>query len=277
LIIMHSMAMHDALPANKKRTTGRRPSLADTLPEGQLVNRSWLKSRGFDRPLVDYYLRTGALQAVTRGVYRRPGPPLKWEHVVYSLQELDYDIHVGGRSALELQGLAHYVAKQRRFRIDLYSPVKLPSWVSKLDLPYQFVGHHLKLFEAMPEEALTTTPFGHWDWPIRYATWELAFLELLAKTESPAEFDYADKLFEGASVMRPWLIQKLLEACSNVKAKRLFLWFSRRHNHLWFAKLETRKIDLGRGKRMIVRGGALDTEYLITVPRDMIDDGEPIF
>jgi len=252
-------------------------SLAETLPEGQLANRAWLKARGVARPRVDYYLRTGALEAVARGVYRRPGPPLKWEHVAYSLQKLGYDVHVGGRSALELQGLAHYVAMQNRTRIDLFSPAKLPSWLAKLDLPYKLVEHRLKLFDQVPAQALTTIPFGHWDWPIRYATWELAFLELVAEVGSTADFDYADKLFEGASVMRPWLIQKLLTACRNIKAKRLFLWFARRHNHPWFAKLETEAVDLGRGKRMLVKGGALDREFQITVPREMADDGEPLF
>ncbi|MFB6357802.1 MAG: AbiEi antitoxin N-terminal domain-containing protein [Thiohalorhabdaceae bacterium] len=93
---------------NPKPKPDQQTSLANTLPEGQLVNRSWLKDRGFDRPRVDYYLRTGALEAVARGIYRKPGPPLKWEHVVYSLQQLGHDVHVGGRSALELQGMAHY-------------------------------------------------------------------------------------------------------------------------------------------------------------------------
>jgi len=58
-------------------------NLEQYLPEGQLVNRTWLKARGFSRPRVDYALRAGKLEAVARGVYRRPGPPLKWEHVVY--------------------------------------------------------------------------------------------------------------------------------------------------------------------------------------------------
>ena len=83
-----------------------RQPIESCLPEGQIVDRDWLKRHGFERPLVDYYLRSGALEAVARGVYRRPGPPLKWEHVVYSLQALGYPVHVGGRSALEFAGLA---------------------------------------------------------------------------------------------------------------------------------------------------------------------------
>ena len=80
-------------------------SLEDQLPDGLVVDRTWLSERGFERPLVDYYLRSGALKPVARGAYRRPGPPLKWEHVVYSLGQLGDSVHVGGRTALELHGI----------------------------------------------------------------------------------------------------------------------------------------------------------------------------
>jgi hypothetical protein len=63
-------------------------SLEQCLPEGQLVNRAWAREHGFSRPRVDYALRTGKLEPVAHGVYRRPGPALKWEHVVYSLNEM---------------------------------------------------------------------------------------------------------------------------------------------------------------------------------------------
>ena len=68
--------------------TKAKPSLEQTLSEGQLVNRDWLLKRGFNRPRVDYFLRSGKLEPVAHGVYRRPGPPLKWEHMVYSLKEM---------------------------------------------------------------------------------------------------------------------------------------------------------------------------------------------
>jgi hypothetical protein len=35
------------------------------------------------------------------------------------------------------------------------------------------------------------------------------------------------------------------------KSKRLFLWFSDRHDHSWRKELEIEGIDLGRGKRML--------------------------
>ena len=61
----------------------------------------------------------------------------------------------------------------------------------------------------------------------------------------------------------------LLAECRSVKVKRLFLWFAERHNHAWLKGLDREGIDLGRGKRMLVRGGKLDTKFNITVPENL--------
>ncbi len=246
-----------------------RAPLEEQLPDGLVVDRVWLADRGFKRPLVDYYLRSGALVAVARGAYRRPGPPLKWEHVAYSLQELGSSAHVGGRSALELQGFAHYLSMQGMQQIHLYGVDKLPGWVSKLDAPYRFTLHKAQLFDASVAEAVTTKPFGHWDWPLRYATPELALLELASEVKQNSDFEVLDKFFESATSLRPQLLMKLLKACHHVKAKRLFLWFAERHNFVWFKRLELEAVNLGSGKRAIVKGGVFNKKYQITVPRQM--------
>lgn len=247
-------------------------------PEGQLVNRAWLNRRGADRPLIDSWLRSGKLEAVSHGVYRRPGPPLKWEQVVYSLNEIGVQVHVGGRSALELQGLAHYLPLQGVTRVSLYTTSRVPSWVQTFPADYTFAVHRRRLFKPLPSAALVSKPFGAWDWPVSYATVELALFELLAEVRQASDFDFADKFFEGATVLRPVLIRELLLCCSHVLAKRLFLWFAARHNYGWFEKLDTKGVDLGRGKRLVVKGGALDTQYQITVPRAMIHGHEqPVY
>jgi hypothetical protein len=99
-------------------------------------------------------------------------------------------------------------------------------------------------------------------------------LELLAGVRDAAGFALADKFFESAVNLRPKLILALLCACTQVKAKRLFLWFSDRHGHAWRQGFETSGIDLGRGKRVLVKGGAYDATYQITVPREMAGDSE---
>ena len=141
-------------------------SLDQCLPDGQLVNRAWLQAHGFDRPRIDYYVRAGKLEAVAHGVYRRPGPPLKWEHVVYSLNEMGFPVRVGGRSALELQGLAHYLPAGDLQRIDLYVTNPIPGWVASFPGAFRFVVYSRRLFDPLPEPAVHTRPFGAWDWPV---------------------------------------------------------------------------------------------------------------
>lgn len=244
------------------------------MPEGQLANRAWLRSRGFNRPRVDYALRAGKLTAVTRGIYRRPGPALKWEHVVYSLNQMGCSVRVGGRSALELQGMAHYLPLGDAQRIDLYVVGRAPAWVQTFQGPFCFAIHTGRLFDPLPEAAVHHRPFGAWDWPIPFSMPELALLELLAGVRQEADFFLADKFFEGAVNLRPGLLHDLLKACTQVKAKRLFLWFSDRHGHAWRRDLDAEGVDLGRGKRLLVRGGRYDAAYQITVPREMAVEQE---
>jgi hypothetical protein len=40
-------------------------------------------------------------------------------------------------------------------------------------------------------------------------------------------------------------------------------------NHAWLQKLDRAAVDLGKGKRMLVPGGKLDTKYNITVPENL--------
>lgn len=81
-------------------------------------------------------------------------------------------------------------------------------------------------------------------------------------------FEHADQLIQGMTTLSPRALQPLLEMCSNIKVKRLFLWFAKRHNYVWFTKLNLEKINIGSGKRVIERGGELDKDYLITVPKN---------
>jgi len=76
-------------------------------------------------------------------------------------------------------------------------------------------------------------------------------------------------LMEGLANLSPRRMQKLLVGCRSVKVKRLFFFFADRHQHRWLKQLDKSKVDLGSGKRMLVRGGKFDRTYQITVPEDL--------
>ena len=123
------------------------------LPEGLVADAAWFEEKGYSGALRNKYVTHGWLDRVARGVYRRPTPELapetekglSWESVVLSLQTL-LKVHfvVGGRTALELQGFAHYLSSAPQREIHLYGTEKRPGWVLKTNLKSQFVFHNAK-------------------------------------------------------------------------------------------------------------------------------------
>jgi len=56
--------------------------------------------------------------------------------------------------------------------------------------------------------------------------------------------------------------------------KRLFLYLAEHIGHEWFNYLDISTIDLGKGKRSIIKNGCLDPKYQITIPSNWRKNGE---
>ncbi len=276
--------------------------LQHNLPDGLVVEATWLERHGFSSGLRSKYVKNGWLEQIARGVYRRPpakmpepveDDSLHWQNVVISLQSLlKYPFAVGGRTALDIQGFGHYLNVVGPREIHLYGNQTPPGWTSKLHLENQFVFHAAtRLFKDQSgavgldgadgvkqdygalntdlSVGLIRQQWGHWGWPLILSSPERAILELLDEIPNRETFHQADVLMEGLRNLSPRRLQHLLALCHSVKTKRLFLWFAERHNHAWLKGLNRDGIDLGSGKRMIARGGKLDTKYNITVPETL--------
>lgn len=271
------------------QTTGKLNQLQEDLPEGLLVDAAWLSEKGYATSLVSKYVAAGYLERPARRVYRKPRGALSWEQVVISLQTLLYrsPLAVGGRTALALQGYEHYLPRTTR-DVHLYGPSAPPGWISKLPLSVRFVFHNsgtlfahaaglppkgdLNRLNAQAEKAAAENGFviqswGQWRWPLTISAPERALLELLDELPDHESFEHVDKLVEGLSNLSPRRMQTMLQACRSVKAKRLFFFFADRHLHAWKNKISKDQVDLGSGKRMLVKGGVLDRTYQITVPK----------
>lgn len=262
--------------------------LQQVLPEGLPVDSDWLQKHGYSRQLIAKYARHGWLTSPVRGVYRRDSAlvdPKSWEPVVISLQALlELPVVVGGRTALELQGLSHYLSMSATSEVHLYSSETPPSWVNRLPLKQRFIFHSTLLFKGRDGtiekgKDYQSANFAEHKWgatemAIIVSTPERAILEVIDELPTKETFHQVDMLIEGLSNLRPKVLNTLLSNCRSIKTKRLFLWFARRHNHNWLKAIDIEKIDVGKGKRMIVPGGKLDPKYLITVPEDLTNDRE---
>lgn len=256
-------------------------SLKTLLPYGMLATKKWLAEQGLSAHALDNAVKTDTLLLLATGVYSQYSRAVTWEGVVASMQRMtDKNIDeqlppvvVGGLSALSISGFSQYLSLGSTPHIHLYATGKLPSWLARLSLPIKFEGHSTS--KLWPDSLSKDRAFvKEYKWeeqlpPVYFSCPEKAILEVLVDLPESVSFEHADELMQGLVNLSPRKLDTLLKACKSVKAKRLFFWFAKRQAYLWFNKLNVENYDLGSGKRVVAKGGKLDTEYLITVPQHM--------
>ena len=269
--------------------TPRLKPLLNKVPPGFMVDTPWLRDQNIDPKSIHDYVRSGWLERVIRGVYRRPLPEnvqassdTEWQIPLLSLQWImDWDVHLGGESALDLAGYSHYLSLGQRPRIHLYGDT--PSWLKRLPTKTKFVIHRRSLFgndhsginetnrdkSGNRSDDTNQKAVNVWRWPIKASSPERAILEALDELPKHASFDNLDKVFEGLTTLRPKMLDTLLASCESVKVRRLFFVYADRHNHAWRQYIDTSKVDFGSGPRALAEGGKLHPTYKIYVPEGL--------
>ncbi|MCY3838729.1 MAG: type IV toxin-antitoxin system AbiEi family antitoxin domain-containing protein [Gammaproteobacteria bacterium] len=261
--------------------TQRLKPLLDTVPPGFVVDTPWLTARGIDAKSIHDYVARGWLERLVRGVYRRPVPQGTpdaggdfWAILLLSLQRLmNYPVHLGGETALDLAGHAHYLNLGGPPRVRFYGDV--PSWLRRLPTGTEIVVRRRALFgdDSVGIEEFDTgagAMVDVWRWPVWASSPERAILEALDELPRHASFDNLDKVFEGLVALRPSQLTTLLGACRSVKVRRLFFVFADRHGHGWRNHLDTSTIDFGSGPRALFDGGRFHPDYRISVPETLL-------
>lgn len=237
-------------------------------PKGTVATQTWLNQLGVSSKLANWHIGSGWLVRFGARAFIQPGSQVDWRGGLYALQiQLGMSVHVGGQSALELQGWAHYVPLGQHKKVVLVSdrPEQLPSWFRNHHWEVTLEHRCMLLFEQIPEEATTYLECG--GFKIAMSSAERALMEQIHLTRSNDDIEHAHLLMEGLSTLRPDIVQDLLENCRSAKVRRFFLWSAQTSGHAWFSHLDPLRIDLGKGKRQIYKGGEFNQQYQITVPK----------
>lgn len=268
---------------NHQKTKRLKP-LLDEVPSGFLVDAAWLVARKIDRKSIHDYAKRGWLEPVVRGLYRRPFPSgtppqaeASWVIPVLSMQTImHYDLHVGGKTALDLHGNAHYLSFGDRESVYLYG-TDIPTWLKRFPSEHVFETRTRGLFGGDSvrlglEETSNPagTRFSHSQWPLTLSSPERAILELVNELPNKESFDIVDTIFQSLANLRPKRLDELLSQCKSVKVKRLFFVFADQHDHAWRKHLHARSYDLGSGPRALVQDGRIHPTYRIFVPEDYV-------
>ena len=248
-------------------------NVLEAVPAGFLVDARWLEAHGVSRFLTRRYIDSGWLERLERGVFRRPAPqptPLDWQSAILSLQHImNYQLHVGGISALGLQGHRHYLPLGAPPPVWIYGD-DTPPWLNRLKLEAELKSRPLSLFSD-PAPGLTENKSGSsttlpWGWALRLSSPERAILEALDELPEQESFHNLDMVFEGLATMRPRQLTALLHSCRKIKVRRLFFVFADRHKHAWRERLNPEDFNLGTGDRALIKGGKIHPRYRIMVP-----------
>jgi len=241
--------------------------LLKQIPPGTVALQSWLETVGISRKLSHRYVAGGWLDRLGHGAYIRSGDTVNWRGALYALQKHgQLAIWPGGVTALQLQGLGQYIPMQRQ-KIWLWGEAgsRLPAWFKNHDWGMDIQLNGVRLFSAPVADQSHYKKDG---FVIEISSMERASFELAHEITDDATFNWVAEQFQGLVNLRPSLMQLYLESCTSIRVKRLLLFLGIYYGHVWAQRIDRSRINLGSGKRQVVKNGWLHPELQITVPRE---------
>ena len=206
---------------------------------------------GVSADLAVHYARAGWLVRLARGVFRRPEQALSLHPSLKLLESRVEGLHVGGKSALDWQGVRQYVAQQETLHLYGWTAAHLPEWFLK-EFPAEY--HRKRLFDEQPGALLHVLPFEGRNEAPQVSTPERALLELLSEVGVRQPMQEARELLESTYNLRGAVLQELLARCTSVKTVRLCLQLGRELSLPWMAKLLPTELPTGSDRPWVSRG-----------------------
>lgn len=242
-------------------------SLLSSHPMGVVLASSWLTDQGYSLDLQKRYKKSKWFESIGTGALIRYGDKVDYLGGVYAIQnQLGLSTHIAAKSALSMQGKAHYLElSSKRIQLLGGKDENLPLWFKKHDWG---LSVDYKKTSFLPPD-LGLVDIDHKSFKIKASSPARAIMECLYLAPKYQPLLEIFQLMEGLNNLRPASVQKLLEACSSIKVKRLFLYMAYKADHEWLNFLNMDEIDLGSGKRSIVKGGVYISKYQITVPKEL--------
>jgi len=236
--------------------------LLKTHPHNTVLTAEEMVRRGLSRELQRSAVRSGWLTRIGTGAYTVLEEAVSLEGAIYTLQEdCGLSVHQGGYTILnEKYGKTHNLSVARKPQLFCYRGEKVPAWFrANYGTTYE-----LFITSFLPRDA-GFTDFDNVNFTTKIPVIERAILEMLYLTPSIHTLQETYQVIELLGTVKPAVMQSLLEYCTSIKVKRLFLYMAEQAGLVWLKRIDLTKIDLGRGDREITKGGLYDKKYRITV------------
>src|SRR5699024_3744298 len=193
-------------------------------PKGTVYLSRWLGANGYSSQLLNRYKNSNWIENVGVGAVKRFGDDISIEGALYALQkQAESTIHIGGKSALSLQGKAHYLQ---------FSATKIQLFGGKNEkLPSRLIHYpwkaELQYFSSsfLPED-IGLVPIESKIVSCCISGPDRAMMESLYLAAKKVELIECYELVVGVNNLRPTGVRQLLGRCTSIKVKRLFLYMA---------------------------------------------------
>jgi|SRR5690554_8170805 len=242
-------------------------------PSGVVLTSQWLVGQGYSFELLRRYRNSQWLTSIGSGAMIRTNDQVDYLGATFSLQQqLGLSVHPAAKTALSLQGKVHFIDFSGQ-QVYLFGHKKeiLPAWFRNYNWGVEINYHTSSFLPA--HEGLTTISRNNFELSISSPA--RALMECLLLAPQSQDLMECLQIMQGLNNLHPKTTQRLLASCTSVKVKRLFLYLAEKSEHVWFKHLDLNQIDLGKGKRSLVKNGAYIKKYKITVPQEMEEDEYP--
>jgi len=248
---------------------GKLQNLLISWHNGAVATTKWLEEIGISSNLVGAYKRNGWVVSFARRAYARPQDQIKWYGALHALQsQLKLDVHVGAKTALELQGVSHFIPMGQQ-TIDI---LKVP----KTRIPRWFFLHKWEERIRVPEcnflpPQVEVQEHSMGNLSIQISSRERAALELLYLAPRLYDFEEVRLIMDSLGSLRANVLSELLLVCTSEKVKRLILYFGDQQKHPWRQHLDEEKIKLSPSLLKIVpKNGRYHAKYNLFLPHEYV-------
>ena len=243
--------------------------LLDIWRPGMVLTTSFMQEIGISAKRAFQLKSQNILDSLGTAAYKKVQDQVSWPGVCAAIEsQLNISTHIGGKSALALQGNYQY-QELGSFNLWLITNSKkaLPNWFTKNTWDFNWHLCRLNLFSSSLQRSFVRKNVIQ-GFTLSISSRERAILEMIYLIGKYHRFEEVEEIFEGLLNLDPEVIQELLVYCNSIKTKRVFLYLAQKWEHPWRVDIDESKIHLGSGKREIVKGGQLNQRYQITVPSE---------
>ncbi|WP_392394906.1 type IV toxin-antitoxin system AbiEi family antitoxin domain-containing protein [Paraburkholderia caledonica] len=224
--------------------------LLEKAPRGQPLDPKMLRTLGIEASQTSYLVRAGWLKRLSKGAYLLVGDQLSTDGVIAYLSRRVPGLHVGGKTALDWQGIRHNIAFRPRFALWAFQSYRFPDWVGE-HMPFSF--QTTQLFRNDAPIAAWLRPLPNKNNEILVSIPELALLELASSIGKAGDkgqtLEEATHLAELMRNLRVDVLTSILGYCIRVKVLKLVRDLGRTSGHAWGNNLQAYVEARSLGKR----------------------------